>query len=731
MTHRRRDQPQTGREAGTEIEKWLRMYRQMVSIRLFEEQVNDLYTRALMPGLAHLYIGEEAVAVGICEALRIDDYITSTHRGHGHCLAKGASPDRMFAELLGKEAGYCRGKGGSMHIADPATGNLGANAIVGGSAGIATGAAFAAKHWERTRRRMLLRRRRAGPGVLYEVMNLAQLWKLPVIYVCENNMYNEYTHYSETTAGDILARATAFGLQAEKRGWPGRARRARSRSAIGGTRAHAATGQRFLLCNTYRYQRPSRGRHQSRILPLQAGRAAMEDGARSHQDLGEVADRTEAMLTLRRSIEITSEVRTEMEAAVEFAIAAPYPERRRSGPGRLCLRRRRELTFAQAVREALAEEMRRDSRVCILGEDVAEAGTPFKVLSGLVEEFGKERVIDTPISEAGFTGIAVGAAMTGLRPVVDIMFGDFITLTMDQMVNQAAKVHYMSGGKWKVPMVMRTTLGATRRSAAQHSQSLHAWFSHVPGLKVVLPSTPYDAKGLLKTAIRDENPVVFFEDKMMYKLKGPVPAEEYTIPLGVADMKRVGDDITLVATSSMVQVALGAAKLLEEGGISAEVIDPRTTWPLDEKTLIDSAKKTSRVIVIDEGYGRYGVTAEIASVIAEGAFYDLDAPVKRMGAMHVPIPFSPPLEDATVPTEQTVFEAARELCRQILRCESSGLARNLRLDKGGASWHLPTHGTMAVDWEQRIDFDRLRRERLARAKELLANRRWARCCAST
>jgi pyruvate/2-oxoglutarate/acetoin dehydrogenase E1 component len=321
----------------------------------------------------------------------------------------------------------------------------------------------------------------------------------------------------------------------------------------------------------------------------------------------------------------------------------------------------RELTLGEAVREALTEEMRRDSRVFICGEDIAEAGTVFKVLTGLVDEFGPERVLDTPISEPGFTGIAVGAAMTGLRPVVDIMFGDFSTLVMDQMVNQAAKVHYMSGGKWKVPMVMRATLGASRRSAAQHSQSLHAWFSHIPGLKVVLPSTPYDAKGLMKTAIRDENPVVFFEDKMMYKLKGPVPAEDYTIPFGVADVKRQGDDITIVATSSMVQVALGAAKMLDEEGISAEVIDPRTVWPLDEKTLIDSVKKTSKAIVVDEGYERYGVTAEIASVIAEKAFFDLDAPVKRIGAMHVPIPFSPPLEDATVPTEQMVFEAARKM----------------------------------------------------------------------
>src|SRR5262249_34260842 len=229
-------------------------------------------------------------------------------------------------------------------------------------------------------------------------------------------------------------------------------------------------------------------------------------------------------------------------------------------------------------------------------------------------------------------------------------------------VNRAANALYMPGGRGRVRRAMRAARGAPRRSAAQHSQSLHAWFCHIPGLKVVLPSTPYDAKGLLKTAIRDDNPVVFFEDKMMYKLKGPVPAEDYTIPFGVADVKRAGTDITIVATSSMVQVALGAASLLEEYDISAEVIDPRTVWPLDEKTLIESAKKTSRVIVVDEGYGRYGVTAEIASVIAEGAFFDLEAPVKRIGAMHVPIPFSPPLEDATVPTEQSVFEAAKALC---------------------------------------------------------------------
>jgi len=324
----------------------------------------------------------------------------------------------------------------------------------------------------------------------------------------------------------------------------------------------------------------------------------------------------------------------------------------------------RKLTFGQAVKEALAEEMRRDPTVFIMGEDVAEAGTPFKVLSGLVEEFGTERVMDTPISEAGFTGLAVGAAMTGMRPVVDIMFGDFLGLVMDQIANQAAKIHYMSGGTLKAPLVIRTTLGATRRSAAQHSQSLHAWPSHIPGLKVVLPSTPADAKGLLKAAIRDDSPVVFFEDKMGYALKGDVPEGDYVLPLGKADVKREGEDITIVATSSMVLVALEAAELLAADGISAEVVDPRTTVPLDVDALIRSAKKTSRAIVVDEGYQRYGVTAEIAAVISDGAFYYLDAPVKRMGAMDVPVPFSPALEDLTVPTAATVAAEARRLCRK-------------------------------------------------------------------
>jgi pyruvate dehydrogenase E1 component beta subunit len=322
----------------------------------------------------------------------------------------------------------------------------------------------------------------------------------------------------------------------------------------------------------------------------------------------------------------------------------------------------REITLSKAVNEALAEEMRRDERVFIIGEDVAEAGTPFKILSGLVEEFGTDRVIDTPIAEPGFMGLAVGAAMTGMRPVVDLMFGDFLFLIMDQLCNQAAKAHYMSGGKLSVPLVVRTNLGATRRSAAQHSQSLHALVAHIPGLKIAMPSSAYEAKGLLKTAIRDDNPVVIFEDKLMYQDKAFVPAEEYLLPFGKAKVLREGTDITLIATSSMRQVCEKAANMLSDDGISAEVIDPRTLVPLDEQRLLASVKKTSRAIVVDQGHQNYGITGEIASRLTEKAFYHLDAPVVRMGAMSVPVPFSPALEDLTVPSAVKVADMARRLC---------------------------------------------------------------------
>jgi pyruvate dehydrogenase E1 component beta subunit len=320
-------------------------------------------------------------------------------------------------------------------------------------------------------------------------------------------------------------------------------------------------------------------------------------------------------------------------------------------------------TYRAAVLEALTSEMRRDPTVVLMGEDVGAAGGVFKQTDGLFAEFGAERVIDTPISEAGAFGITVGAAMTGLRPVFEVMFGDFMTLVMDQLVNQAAKVQYMSAGAVKAPLVLRTAVGAGSNLGPQHSQTLHAWTAHIPGLKVVMPSTPADAKGLMIAAIRDDNPVMFFEDRLLYNLRGDVPDGDDAVPIGRADVKRQGEHVTIVATSRMVQVALAAADLLEQQRISAEIVDLRSLVPLDAETLVDSVKKTSHALVLDGGYRQYGITGEIAATIGELAFDWLDAPVIRLGGANVPIPFSKSLEPLVLPDPQRVAAAVAELVR--------------------------------------------------------------------
>ncbi|MGD2157803.1 MAG: alpha-ketoacid dehydrogenase subunit beta [Anaerolineales bacterium] len=318
-------------------------------------------------------------------------------------------------------------------------------------------------------------------------------------------------------------------------------------------------------------------------------------------------------------------------------------------------------TIREAINDALREEMARDNRVIIMGEDIGVAGGIFKVTQDLLKEFGPERVIDTPIAEAGIVGLAIGAAMTGLRPVVEIMFSDFTTLASDQIVNQAAKLRYMTGGQCKIPMVIRTAMGAGRRAAAQHSQSLHAWFCHIPGLKVVMPATPADAKGLLKSAIRDENPVMFFEDKMIYNVKGLVPEEDYTIPLGEPKLHRRGDHVTLICTSSMLYPAQEAADILAKESIEIEIFNLRTVSPVNEEQLLESTIKTGRVLVVDEGYRSFGITGEIIARLQEGGFYYLDTPIMRLGAMDVPIPFAPTLEDLTIPTTEDIIETVRNM----------------------------------------------------------------------
>jgi pyruvate dehydrogenase E1 component beta subunit len=320
-----------------------------------------------------------------------------------------------------------------------------------------------------------------------------------------------------------------------------------------------------------------------------------------------------------------------------------------------------DISFREAIIQATREEMERDETVFLMGEDVGRSGGIFKCSEGLFDQFGPERVLDTPIAEAGYIGLSVGAAMTGMRPIAELMFGDFSLLAMEQIVNQAAKIRYMSGGQCQVPLTIRLTMGAGRSSAAQHSQSLHAIFAHVPGLKVVVPSCPADARGLLKTAIRDDNPVLFFEDKMMYNDIGPVPEADDPIPFGQAEIKRVGSDVTLVATSSMVGICLKAADILAADGIEAEVVDPLTLVPLDKETLVQSVRKTGYAVVVDEGVQRFGVTGELASMLSIEAFDYLDAPIARIGAAEVPVPFSPPLELPTIPNEERVVETVRTL----------------------------------------------------------------------
>ncbi len=321
-----------------------------------------------------------------------------------------------------------------------------------------------------------------------------------------------------------------------------------------------------------------------------------------------------------------------------------------------------EITYVQAVSDALREEMQRDENVFLLGEDMGVYGGCFGVTKGFLKEFGEDRIMDTPIAEAGFTGVAVGAAIMGMRPVVEIMFSDFITLAADNLVNQAAKIRFMLGGQVKVPMVLRTPVGSGTGAAAQHSQSLEAWMVHIPGLKVVMPSTPYDAKGLLKASIRDDNPVIFFEHKLLYKMKGEVPNQEYTIPIGKADIKRTGKDVTIITYSLMVHRALEAAEKLSRDGIDVEVVDLRSLYPMDKETIIDSVKKTGKVIIVHEAVKRCGVGAEIAAIISDSeAFFHLDAPIKRLAGMETPIPYSPALEKGVVPQVEDIVKTAKEL----------------------------------------------------------------------
>ena len=653
------------------VDELIGLYRQMVTIREFEMALLRGSRRGDLADATHLCIGQEAIGVGTMSVLRPDDLITSNHRGHGHCIAKGADPRRMMAELYGKACGYCRGRGGSMHIADFSLGICGANGIVGAGMPIANGIALAAK-LKATGQVCLsfFGEGAANQGAFHEALNLASIWKLPVVFVCENNQYAVSMSAGDSMAIEHVAhRANAYGI-------PGvvvdgndvLAVQQATREAV--DRARAGDGPTLLECKTYRLTghyamdpdryrpREERQRWAKENDPLDRTAAAIAESA---------PDRNEELKALQ------TEAKAQIKAAVSFAHEEAYPETAEAmehvftpqpelpDPGAPPADAP-EKTFIEALGEALWQEMERDETVVLIGEDVGKRGGAFQVSAGMLEHFGPDRVRDTPISEAAIIGCGVGAAMQGLRPVTEIMFSDFCTVAMDQIANQAAKMRYMFGGQVSLPLVIRATSGcAGRARGAQHSQSLEAWFMHTPGLKVVCPSTPGEAKGLLAAAIRDADPVVFLEHKGLLQDKGPVPEGEYVIPFGKAAIKREGTDVSIITYGRGVTMALEAAGTLAGDGIGVEVVDLRTLVPLDVEAMLASARKTGRVLVLTEDCRTAGAAAEIIALITDNAFEALSTAPVRICAADVPLPYSVPLQDCALPSVNHVVRTVREL----------------------------------------------------------------------
>jgi 2-oxoisovalerate dehydrogenase E1 component len=643
------------------------LYRTMLRIRRFDEGVIELFKEGLVKGTAHSYVGQEAVAAGACATLTKDDFVVSHHRGHGHCIAKGASLAKMMAELMGRVTGYCKGLGGSMHIADLDLNILGANGIVGAGIGIGTGAALSNKMRGNGAVGVAFFGDGAtNEGIFHECLNIGSLWKLPVVYLCENNQYGLSTSIKDSTAIDRVSK------RSESYSMPGvtvdgndvLAVHAAVQVAV--ARARKGEGPTLIEAITYRY-----GDHSMRAnLPSYRTDAELAEW-RKRDSIARFEDllQSEHGFKPKTFERIRADVEAELAAAREFAIASPEPTLQdlenavyapHYTPSEPKPTAARELSFAEAIREAIGQEMERDSRVFVLGEDVGKIGGIFAATRGLIEKFGPERLRDTPISEAAIAACAVGSAITGMRPIAEVQIFDFITHMMDMIVNQSAKFRFMLGGKPTVPLVIRGPQGGGIRLAAQHSQSLEAWFTHVPGLVVLAPSSPYEAKGLLTSAIREDNPVIFLEHKMLYVgKKALVPQEPYAIPIGKAVVKRPGRDVTLVATLAMVETALQAATRLEDEGIDVEVIDPRTLRPLDEDAIINSVKKTSRLVIAHEGWKRWGFGAEVAAMVAEKAIDWLDAPILRVGARDTPMPYNDKLERLVIPSADDIVEAIK------------------------------------------------------------------------
>ncbi len=644
----------------------LELHRRMLLIRGFEERVAPLYRAGEVPGFVHLSIGQEATAVGACWPLGTSDVITSTHRGHGHCLAKGLDPLGMFAELMARDPGTNRGRGGSMHIADPTLGIFGANGIVAAGLPIAVGAATAAQlRADHGVALAFFGDGAVAQGAFHESVNLAAVWHLPVIFFCENNGYAEFSPAATQRAAPLEQLAPGYGVDyVAVEGNDVVATASLMNEVVAAVRD--GHGPVIVEAATYRWHGHYEGDPQRYRSPDELRAWQERDPLIVHAAVLRSAGIDDDTV---RALE--ADVARELDQALEKARAFPSPTAdtlpdfvTRPRPALVEPPAPAEggpvFRVMDAIHDALEAELATDERVFVAGIDVGAGGNVFGLTRGLHEQFG-DRVRDTPISETAIMGVGVGSAMAGMHPVVELMYLDFVGVCLDQLLNQAAKLPFMTGGAAQMALTVRTQFGAGRSSGSQHSQSLEVLLAHIPGLTVVMPSTPADTYGLLRAAIQDPNPVVFIENRLLYGMKGPQPPPGHLVPIGTSAVVRAGSDITVVSVSRMVHEALAAAEQVAAEGISVEVIDLRTVAPLDMASILDSVHKTNRLLIAHEAAIPFGIGAEIAATVAREGFWDLDAPIQRIGAAATPPPYAPDLERAWLPDREDIVAALRHL----------------------------------------------------------------------
>ncbi len=649
----------------------LELLRQMIRIREFESKCYELYTQEKIRGFMHLYDGEEAVAVGVIPVLEASDRIVATYREHGHALVRGSPMAGVMAEMYGKREGLSGGRGGSMHLFDRARGLFGGNAIVGGGIPLAVGLALA-DHMQGARRvtACFFGEGAAAEGVFHESLNLAALWNLPVLFVCENNGYAMGTALTlSESEPDIHKKAEACRIASEAvDGMDVVAVEAAARRAIAQVRE---TGEPYFLeCRTYRFRAHS-------MFDAQHYRTKAEvEGWRPKDPIVRFGDWAVAA-GLAHPEDLTS-IRADVAAEIDVAVAAaeagawepvqdltrfvtaperPAPPPKPAGPPAATVK----ASYREAVRAAIRDALGRDPRVFLMGEDVGRYGGCYAVSEGLLAEFGPERIRDTPLSEAAFTGAGIGAGMAGMKPIVEVMTINFSLLALDQILNNAATIRHMSGNQLGCRVVIRMATGAGRQLAAQHSHSLEGWYAHIPGLRVLTPATLEDARGMLWTALQDPDPVLIFENVMLYNRTGLIAADAGPVDIDTAAVRREGRDLSLITYGGSLWKTLEAADALAKEGVEAEVVDLRVLRPLDEVTIMASVRKTRRALLVDEGWRSGSLAAEVGMRIMEQAFYDLDAPVARVCGAEVPIPYAKHLEQAAIPQSASIALAAKAL----------------------------------------------------------------------